>query len=99
MLEDLYCQKKDYDSAATDVKLGILAKKKKDRDAAKQIQMAAIGQFDSTFSDSESVAEESPMSSSGETKKRRSTMNDSAGSLKEMMEKRLIEKKEFGRTK
>lgn len=93
MLEDRYSQEKGYDSSTADVKLGALAKKKKDRDAAKQIQMAAIGQFDAfALSDIKSVEDDSP-EDSGETKKRQSTMSASTGSLKELMEERLIERK------
>jgi hypothetical protein len=88
MLEDLHAQKKDWESKAADAKLGTMAKKMMDRDAGKSIQRAAVGKYDDLTTDSEE--EESP--ESGATKKRRSTLSDGTGSIKEMMEQRKIER-------
>ena len=96
LLEDLLSQKKDAESAAAEVKDGTMAKKKQDREAAKEIQLAALGIWSSAevLSESES-ADESP--ESGDTKKplgkRKSTSDtNNTASIKEMLEERRIDR-------
>jgi hypothetical protein len=86
MLEDLYAQKKHAESQAADAKLGTTARKMM---AGKSIQRAAVGKYDDLPTNTEEE-EESP--ESGETKKRRSTLSDGTGSIKEMMEQHKIER-------
>lgn len=98
ILEDLLSMKVSFESAAATVKETTVAKKKKDRDAAKAIQEAAIGQWASaklTDTDSSDEANNSP-ESSGEkknVKRNRSSLINSYASMNEIMEERRQERK------
>jgi hypothetical protein len=107
IIEDLYEMKTSFETVQTGVKDGTAAKKKKDRDAAKAIQLASLGKWvagkaSSSSSDSESDATvpkkksktdsgEKPSKTDSEEKKPRVSMSDTLASFSGAVEARVAD--------
>lgn len=89
ILEDLSAMKTSFESAQSDVKDGTMAKKKKDRDAAKAIQEAAIGNWQAGMKESslssDSDSGEAEQQSTVKKRRRGVSMDDKTTTLKNIM--------------
>jgi hypothetical protein len=103
LCEDLLSIRNSFDTAALEVKDSTVAKKKKDREAAKAIQQAAIGNWvsfnqptpesDDSAEDSDKKSSVANSTSSSASKRNRVSIGDRADMIKELLEERKANRK------
>ena len=100
LLEDLLSMCNSFNTAALEVKDSTVAKKKKDRESAKAIQQAAIGNWVSLHqptpdSDDDASGDNSDKKSSvnSASKRNRVSIGDKADTIREMLEERRANRK------